>query len=62
MTVGITALAMTVATSEEYWPWSMMPCERPNRDEMVPKVRPVDISKVVYEASLFGEPKSFVTG
>ena len=60
--MGITALAMTVATSEEYWPWSIMPCERPKRAEIVPKVRPVDINKVVYMASLVGEPKSLVTG
>ena len=35
----------------------MMPWDRPNSAEMVPKVRPVDISKVVYMASWFGEPK-----
>lgn len=62
MTVGTTALAMTVATSAEYWAWLMMPCDRPNKEEIVPNVRPVDISRVVYMPSRFGEPKSLVTG
>ena len=62
ITVGITALAMTAATSAEYWLWLMIPCDSPNSEEMVPNVRPVDINNVVYIASLFGEPKNFVTG
>src|SRR5450759_4535485 len=60
--VGITALAITAATSAEYWAWSMMWWDRPNSDEIVPKVRPVDISRVVYMASFFGEPNALVTG
>ena len=40
----------------------MMPCDKPNSDEIVPKVSPVDIRSVVYMASWFGDPKSFVTG
>src|SRR5262249_17820249 len=42
------------ATSAEYWPWLMIPRDRPNRAEIVPNVSPVDISSVVYIASLFG--------
>ena len=57
-----TALAITAATSAEYWPVSMILCDRPNREEIVPKVNPVDIRRVVYIASLLGEPKSLVTG
>ena len=62
ITVGITALAITVATSDEYWAWSIIPCERPNNAEMVPNVSPVDIRRVVYIASLFGAENSLVTG
>jgi hypothetical protein len=47
MTVGITALAITAATSAEYWPWSIIPCDRPNSEEIVPNVSPVDIRRVV---------------
>ena len=39
-----------------------MPCDSPNSDEMVPKVRPVDINRVVYIASLPGEPNHLVAG
>src|ERR1700674_5069390 len=48
ISVGTTALATTPATTTEYCDWSMMPWERPNSAEMVPNVRPVDISSVVY--------------
>jgi hypothetical protein len=37
VTVGITALAITAATSAEYWPWSIIPRDRPKRAEIVPK-------------------------
>jgi hypothetical protein len=60
--VGTTALAMTAATSAEYWDWSMMPLVKPKRAEIVPKVRPVDISNVVYMASVFREPKERAIG
>jgi hypothetical protein len=56
------AVPMMAATKVEYWLLSMIPCDRPKRDAIVPKVSPVDIRRVVYIASLFGEPKSFVTG
>jgi len=49
--VGITALAITAATSAEYWDWSTIPFDSPNNDEIVPNVRPVDISSVVYMPS-----------
>ena len=39
MTVGMTALAMTAATSAEYWPWSMIPRDRPNRAEIAMRLR-----------------------
>lgn len=60
--VGITALAMTVATSAEYCAWSMIWCESPKSADIVPNVSPVDMSKVVYMASLLGEAKTRVTG
>lgn len=47
ITVGITALAMTVATNAEYWPGSMILCDKSNRDEIVPIVRSGDIRRVV---------------
>ena len=62
ISVGITALAMTAATSAEYWDWSTMPLVRPNRAEMVPKVSPVYIIKVVYIPSWCREPFARVTG
>src|SRR3989338_7714092 len=62
MTVGTTALAITAATSTEYCDWSMIRCESPNSDEIVPKVSPVDISSVVYMPSLAGERNARVTG
>jgi len=42
--VGTTALPMTAATRKLYCAWSMMPWLSPNSAEMVPKVRPVDMS------------------
>ncbi|MNN58201.1 hypothetical protein D3C81_1732360 [compost metagenome] len=53
---------MTAATSAEYWPWSISPWDRPNSAEIVPKVSPVDISRVVYIPSRCGEPYSWQTG
>jgi len=50
--VGTTALAMTVATNTEYCPLVMIWWDSPNRAEMVPKVRPVDINRVVYPGSV----------
>src|SRR3989338_617715 len=46
--VGMTALAMTTPTKIEYWVWSMIPAVRPKTLEMVPKVSPVLIRRVVY--------------
>ena len=46
ITVGTTALAITVATRKEYCFWETMPCEKPYNAEIVPKVRPVDIISV----------------
>jgi hypothetical protein len=46
MNVGMTALAMTVATSAEYCAWEMIPWLNPYRAEIVPNVRPVDIKSV----------------
>ena len=43
ITVGMTAVPITVATRCEYCAWLMTPCCNPNRAEMVPKVSPVDI-------------------
>lgn len=54
--VGSTALPITAATSAEYWARSISWCDRPNNAEIVPKVRPVDISNVVYMPSCLGEP------
>src|SRR5438445_5246313 len=62
MSVGTTALAITAATRAEYCAWVTMPCDRPNRDEMVPKVRPVDINRVVYMPSFGGDRNAWVTG
>ena len=47
MSVGITALPMTARMSSEYWSWSMMPWESPKSAEMLPKVSPVYINRVV---------------
>ncbi len=62
ISVGTTALAITAATKAEYCAWVTMPCDRPNSEEMVPKVRPVDISSVVYIPSLDGDRNAWVTG
>src|SRR5450759_2783062 len=62
ITVGTTALAMTAATSAEYCAWSMISCDSPNSAEMVPKVRQVDMSSVVYIPSLKGAANILVTG
>ena len=43
ITVGTTALPMTVATRYEYCAWEMMPWLRPKSAEIVPNVRPGDI-------------------
>ena len=60
--VGTTALRMTAATRAEYCTCVTMSCDNPNSDEIVPNVRPVDISSVVYMPSLGGERNAFVTG
>src|SRR5208283_4047734 len=60
--VGMTAVVITAATRLEYCDKSMMPCFSPNSAAMVPKVKPVDISRLVYMASLVVEPKYFATG
>src|SRR5205823_446460 len=60
--VGTTALAITAATNAEYCAWLTIPCDSPNSDEMVPKVRPVDINSVVYIPSLEGDRNARVTG
>ncbi len=62
MSVGTTALPMTAAIRSEYCASSTMPWDSPNSAEMLPKVRPVDISSVVYMASRFGDAKIRVTG
>ena len=62
MSVGTTALQITPATRIEYCAWSMIPCERPNSDEIVPNVSPVDISSVVYMASGLGDLNILVMG
>ena len=41
-----TALAITTATRWEYCSGETIPCVRPKGAEMVPKVRPVDMSRV----------------
>jgi hypothetical protein len=46
MSVGTTALPMTTATRKEYCPCVTMLWDKPYRDEIVPKVRPVDIKRV----------------
>ena len=46
MIVGTTALAMTAATRKEYCSSVTKPCDKPNRAEIVPNVRPVDINRV----------------
>ena len=46
ITVGTTALPMTVATRYEYCACEMMPWFRPKSAEIVPNVRPVDIISV----------------
>ena len=56
------AVAMIAATKVEYWLLSIIPCDKPNKDAIVPKVSPVDISRVVYMASLAGDPKYLATG
>ena len=40
----------------------MILCDRPNKEEIVPNVSPVDMRRVVYIPSFAGEPKTFVTG
>lgn len=45
--MGTTALRITTVTSTENWASLRMPAFRPYRDEMMPKVRPVLISRVV---------------
>src|SRR6266568_1672238 len=60
--VGTTALAITAATSAEYCAWSTIWCDKPNNAEIVPNVRPVDMSSVVYIPSFLGEAKIRVTG
>jgi hypothetical protein len=47
ISVGTTALATTAATTAEYCARVIMPFDNPNRAEMVPKVNPVDINRVV---------------
>jgi hypothetical protein len=47
MSVGTTALATTAAMRYEYCASVMMPCVSPKSAEMLPKVRPVDIMRVV---------------
>ena len=46
MSVGTTALAITAATRKEYCPCVTMPWDKPYSAEIVPKVKPVDISRV----------------
>src|SRR3989442_14361054 len=62
ISVGTTALAITAATRAEYCAWVTMPCDRPNRDERGPNVRPVDINSVVYMPSFRGDRNTWVTG
>jgi hypothetical protein len=47
ISVGTTALPMTVATSRVYCCCVMMPRFSPNSDAMVPKVRPVHTISVL---------------
>jgi hypothetical protein len=47
ITVGTTADATTAVTSSVNWRRSMIPACNPNREEIVPKVSPVLISRVV---------------
>lgn len=47
---------------ERYCPASMILCVNPKRAEMLPKVRPVDMSSVVYIPSVAGLPKYRVAG
>ena len=47
ISVGTTALATTAATTAEYCALVITPCDNPNSAEIVPNVRPVDISRVV---------------
>ena len=56
MSVGTTALPITAVTNIVYCVWSMILLVRPNKAEIVPKVRPVDISSVVYMRSLRSKP------
>ena len=48
--MGTMAESTTTATSSENWSRSMMPAVSPYRELMVPKVSPVDMSKVVKAA------------
>jgi hypothetical protein len=45
--VGTTALHVTAATSREYCAWSTTLWKSPNSAEIVPNVRPVEMSSVV---------------
>ncbi len=45
-TVGTTALAITVPTTNEYWAWLMILWFRPKSADIVPNVSPVDIMSV----------------
>jgi hypothetical protein len=45
--VGTTALATTAATTAEYCARVITPCDSPKSADIVPNVRPVDISSVV---------------
>jgi hypothetical protein len=56
------ALPITAVTSTVYWPRSMMALVSPNSAEMVPNVKPVDISRVVYMPSRGSKRKARVSG
>ena len=58
----MTAERITVVTRTVYLVWSMYPFDSPKSAEIVPKVSPVDISRVVKLASRRTIPKAREAG
>lgn len=60
--MGTIALRMTTTTRIEYWLLSRIRWVRPYRAEIVPKVRPVHIMRVVYMRILLRSPRHLPVG
>src|SRR5208283_2659450 len=60
--VGTTALPITTVTRIVYCSWVMMPRVYPKSAEMLPKVKPVLMSNVVYIPTLLEKRNAVVSG